>query len=118
MDKDKLIALLLSGAKIRVIAKPQPEYTLSDDERELAEALVAITKRHGKFNEDYKGVWAGYDSPSENDVADIGVKCSNCVLYKGGSECKILMNPVEPEGKCRFAVIPDGVVKSYMKKDR
>jgi hypothetical protein len=32
------------------------------------------------------------------------------VFYRGGSECAIISLPVEPEGKCRFAVIPEGVV--------
>ena len=114
MDKMKLIEMLLDGAHLR-IAK-NAEYTLSDDEKELAYALIRITERHGKFNEDYKGVWAGYDKPEDNDVANIGVKCANCVLYEGGSECRILLNQVEPEGKCRFAVIPDGVVQSYTSK--
>ena len=114
MDKMKLIEMLLNGGHVH-IAK-NAEYTLGDDEKELAYALIRITERHGKFNEDYKGVWAGYDKPEDNDVAKIGVKCANCVLYDGGSECKILLNQVEPEGKCRFAIIPDGVVQSYTGK--
>lgn len=83
---------------------------LVDEERDLAEALIKITKRYGKFNEDSTGVWAGYRSASENPVAKIGVKCANCVLYEGEGKCKIVAQQVEPEGKCRFAVIPDGVV--------
>ncbi len=83
---------------------------LVDEERDLAEALIKITKRYGKFNEDSTGVWAGYKPAAENPVAKIGVKCSNCVLYEGNGKCKIVAQQVEPEGKCRFAVIPDGVV--------
>ncbi len=83
---------------------------LVDEERDLAEALIKITKRYGKFNEDGTGVWAGYKPAAENTVAKIGVKCSNCVLYEGNGKCKIVAQEVEPEGKCRFAVIPDGVV--------
>lgn len=84
---------------------------LDEQEAVLADLLVAITQRYGKFNEDSVGVWAGYDSAEENDVADIGVKCANCVLYEGEGVCKIVAHAVEPEGKCRFAVIPDGVVQ-------
>ncbi len=47
----------------------------------------------------------------QNKVKDIGVKCANCVLYQGGNVCRIIAMPVEPEGKCRFAVLPDGVVQ-------
>jgi hypothetical protein len=84
---------------------------LDEQEAVLADMLIAITRIYGKFNEDGIGVWAGYDSPEDNDVADIGVKCENCVLYEGNGVCKIIEQKVEHEGKCRFAVIPDGIVE-------
>jgi len=84
---------------------------LVPEERELADALLEITEKYGKFNQDGTGIYAGYSPASENPVADIGVMCANCVLYRGGDNCAIVDLPVEPAGKCRFAVIPDGVVK-------
>jgi hypothetical protein len=83
---------------------------LNPEERDLANALLLLANKYGKFNEDETGIWAGYESAEANEVAAIGVKCGNCVLYRGGSECSIIAYDVEPEGKCRFAVIPDGVV--------
>jgi hypothetical protein len=74
---------------------------------------VYIARKYGKFNQDGKGIWAGYKPAAENTKASIGVKCANCVLYQGGGTCRIIDMPVEPEGKCRFAVIPDGVVQGY-----
>lgn len=85
---------------------------LAEEEAMLADALIAIATIYGKFDEDGSGIWAGYDSPEENDVKDIGVKCSNCVLYEDHGVCKIIAQKVEHEGKCRFAIIPDGVVQS------
>jgi hypothetical protein len=90
---------------------------LDEQEAVLADMLIAITLRYGKFNEDETGVWAGYDSPEENDVKEIGVKCSNCVLYEGNGACKIIAQKVEDEGKCRFAIIPDGVVEDDPEDD-
>lgn len=81
-----------------------------EEEWDLADALVEIAEEHGKFNEDRTGIWAGYKPGKDNKYAEMGVKCGNCVLYRGGSECAIIAFEVEPEGKCRFAVIPDGVV--------
>lgn len=83
---------------------------LDQEEADLRDALLKIVKRHGRFNEDSDGVWAGYKPAAENPVARIGVKCANCVFYQGGNSCKIIDMSVEPEGKCRFAVIPKGVV--------
>jgi HK97 family phage prohead protease len=91
----------------------QPEFdknNLDQEEADLRDALLKIVKRHGRFNEDSDGVWAGYKPAAENPVAAIGVKCANCVFYQGGNSCKIIAMDVEPEGKCRFAVIPKGVV--------
>jgi hypothetical protein len=86
------------------------EELLTPDEKALHDALVSIANQYGKFNEDSTGIWAGYESAEENDEKEIGVKCSNCALYMGGVECEILAFEVEAEGKCRFAVIPDGYV--------
>lgn len=83
---------------------------LTEDEAMLAEALAVIAERYGKFNEDGTGIWAGYEPASENDDAEIGVNCKNCVLYEGNGVCKIIAGEVEEMGKCRFAVIPDGLV--------
>ena len=93
------------------------------EEQDLANALIEITQKYGKFNSDDTGVWAGYEPAEKNDIKDIGVKCANCILYVGGSECKIIEAQVEPEGYCRFALIPDGVVtaaasRKAPKKDR
>ena len=81
------------------------------EEQDLAKALLEIAEKHGKFNEDRTGIWAGYTPADENEYKEIGVKCINCVLYEGPGVCKIIAQPVEDEGKCRFAVIPDGVVQ-------
>jgi hypothetical protein len=81
------------------------------EEQDLAKALLEIAEKHGKFNEDRTGIWAGYTSAAENEYKEIGVKCINCVLYEGPGVCKIIAQPIEDDGKCRFAVIPDGVVK-------
>jgi hypothetical protein len=81
------------------------------EEQDLAAALLEIAEKHGKFNEDKTGIWAGYTPAAENEYKEIGVKCINCVLYEGPGVCKIIKQPIEDDGKCRFAVIPDGVVK-------
>lgn len=85
---------------------------LIPEERALAEALVYITETYGKFDQDGDGVWAGYTPPAENEVRDIGVKCSNCVFFQAPNTCAIISLEVEAEGKCRFAVIPEGVVSA------
>jgi hypothetical protein len=86
---------------------------LIPEEQDLAEALIAITQKHGPFDQDGDGVWAGYTPAYENEVKDIGVKCSNCVFFQGPNKCQIISLEVEAEGKCRFAVLPEGSVTGY-----
>lgn len=114
-EEKSILEMLMAGMPVRIINRTEPpKHSLSPEEKELADALVTIAERYGKFNEDKKGIWAGYDEASSNTVARIGVKCENCVLYMGGGQCRIILQTVEPEGKCRFAVIPDGVVQMAM----
>jgi hypothetical protein len=97
---------------------------LVPEERDFANALLAVVEKHGKFDEDGTGVWAGYTPAAENEDAKIGVICKNCVFYQdteGGDVCKIISLPIEDLGKCRLAVIPDGLVdidaaKNYMEE--
>jgi hypothetical protein len=90
---------------------------LVPEERDMAEALIEIAEKYGKFNEDGTGIYAAYTPAEINRDANIGVKCANCVLYLGGTQCKIIARAVEPEGKCRLAVIPDGIVNMSGKPD-
>ena len=89
-------------------------HNLGPEEQELADALLNIANKYGKFDEDGTGIWAGYTPAAENDVKSIGVACMNCVFYKhdenGKDVCQIISLEVEDLGKCRFAVIPNGIV--------
>jgi hypothetical protein len=109
------------GGGYRTVSKGFDVYKVAEDlaeeEAALADALVTIARNYGKFNEDETGIWAGYESAAENKVKDIGVKCSNCVLYEGDGVCEIIAQKVEDEGMCRFAIIPDGVVKPEEEDD-
>lgn len=84
---------------------------LIPEERDMANAILDVVEKHGKFDQDGDGVWAGYTPAYDNEDKDIGVKCGNCVFYQGGDQCAIIALKVEEEGKCRFAMLPEGAVK-------
>lgn len=90
---------------------------LSEDEKALADSLIALSQKVGPLDKS-DGIWVGYESPQNNVVKDIGVKCGNCALHKSENSCIILEQEIEMDGACRFAVIPDGYVNSVqVKKD-
>ncbi len=84
---------------------------LVPEEQDLADALIEIVEKHGKFNADNTGVWAGYDSAEKNaENAAIGVKCGNCIFWEAPNGCNIIQAETEEGGLCRFAILPDGAV--------
>ena len=81
-DNDLLPVSHPRSTKKSVNAQAVTASGLIPEEQALAEALVYITEKYGKFDQDGDGVWAGYTPAAENDVKDIGVACMNCVFYK------------------------------------
>jgi hypothetical protein len=89
------------------------EKRLPPAEQEYADALLGIAAKYGKLaNGDGNGIWVGYVPAVENDNLTIGVKCSNCYFYESEKVCKIVAQEIEPNGYCRLAAMPDGVIKS------
>jgi hypothetical protein len=84
---------------------------LSNDERALADSLLALSEKVGPLDK-ASGIWVGYVDGQNNENASIGVKCGNCALHKSSVACAILDMPIEEEGNCRFAVVPDGYVSA------
>ncbi len=82
---------------------------LSDAEQMLADSLLKLAQEAGPLDK-AEGIWVGYEDGVTNENASIGVKCGNCALHKSSVACAILDMPIEEEGACRFAVIPDGYV--------
>jgi len=87
------------------------ENVLPEPEQMYADAMMSIVAKFGKLaDKDGKGIWVGYVEPEENDNIEIGVKCSNCHFYVSENVCSIVAREIAPNGYCRLAAIPDGVV--------
>lgn len=84
---------------------------LSPEEKAFHDALVSVTDRYGKFD-DNGGVWVGYVSASSNNDNPPGIKCLNCAFYEGNGNCHIVARKVEEGGLCRLAAIPDQLVNT------
>lgn len=86
--------------------------TMPQPEKEFVRAMMDIVDRHGKLaNNDGKGIWVGYIEADDNENADMGIKCMNCAHYESDSVCHIIAQSIEPNGLCRLAAIPDGIVR-------
>lgn len=88
------------------------ENKLAPAEQEYANAMLGIVRKYGKLaDRDENGIWVGYMSGDENDNKEMGVKCSNCFFYESPRVCKIAAVNIEPDGLCRLAAIPPGLVR-------
>jgi len=83
--------------------------TLPEDEKALADGLLDVYEKVGPFDLT-ESIWVGYVPAEQNEDAAIGVKCDNCALMAASDRCMILEQTIEPEGNCRFSVIPPGYV--------
>jgi hypothetical protein len=107
------------GPKKKKVKKMADLYEmLTPEEKAFHDALVGIAEQYGPFDQGASSIWVGYETPSENEDAAIGVKCGNCSFHfeaeDGGLGCKILSYKVEENAKCRLAAIPDGLVNPEM----
>jgi hypothetical protein len=90
---------------------------LTIEEKAFHDALVGIAEQYGPFDIGTSSIWVGYETAANNEDAEIGVKCSNCTMFIPESNgCAILSYSVEPNGKCRLAAIPDGLVMPEMSR--
>ena len=103
-------AIYASTARKSAEWEGEPLYNmLSQDEQAFADSLLKLAEEVGPLDQS-EGIWIGYEDGSNNENAQIGVKCGNCALHKSAVACAIISQPIEENGACRLAVIPDGYV--------
>lgn len=78
-------------------------------QRAIYDALEDVAETFGAFD---KGVGANglhYIAAADNDWADDGLACQACAFYRGGGGCELLAatEQVEPEGVCKYWLVPD-----------
>ena len=80
-------------------------YPLSWRQEVLYDMIEDVAEKFGLFNSGNTGSGAHY--MDANPFAGKGIKCANCVFFRGGGGCEILDRPVSPKGICKFWIIPD-----------
>jgi len=75
-------------------------------QRVLYKKLEDIAETFGPWDPSTGPDGAHYMAPADNPFREAGLVCSNCAFYQGGGGCEILSQQVEPEGVCRFWIVP------------
>jgi HK97 family phage prohead protease len=76
-------------------------------QRALADKLDKIADTFGPWDGGIGANGAHYIPPAENPWTDDGLACARCAFYRGGGGCKIVGQQVDPDGLCRFWIVPD-----------
>ena len=103
----------------RVLEKEiyEPEDELNERQQVLYNQIEDVVGRYGAFNAGIGADGAHYMSPENNPFAEDGMKCSNCVFFEGGGGCEILNQEVQPEGVCKFWIIPEKLLVGLEKHE-
>lgn len=75
------------------------------------EAYEELAKEFGAFDWSSGANGAHYMPAALNPFAGAGLKCANCVLYRGAA-CEIVMGDIEPDAVCKLWVIPEALIQT------
>jgi hypothetical protein len=72
----------------------------------LIRSLLAISSKLGQWSRTADSEGAAYVEEALNAAKAGGFACRNCAFWKAPNGCAIVKGPVQPQGLCRFHVIP------------
>jgi hypothetical protein len=78
--------------------------TLSQANLDLAEAQEMIAADEGQWPQ---GEIGGAHYMGESPFSERGIMCSNCIFFEGGGACEIVQGDIDPNGVCKFWIIPE-----------
>ena len=76
-------------------------------QRALADKLDNIADTFGPWDGGIGANGAHYIPAADNAWVDDGLACARCAFYRGGGGCEIVGQQVDPQGVCRFWIVPD-----------
>ena len=77
----------------------------------LTPALLDLAECHESIVENY-GEWSqsavdGSHYMAKSPFTGGGIVCANCIFYQGGGACEIVSGAINPNGVCKFWIIPE-----------
>ena len=98
----------------RNIVANADSYTLKQNL--LYETLENIAHETGMFGKGIDGNGAHYMEASA--FADQGMVCANCAFYVGGRACHLVSGQINPEGLCKFWIIPNVLLEDALSRSK
>ena len=78
-------------------------------QRAIYEGLENVAETFGAFDKGTGANGLHYIAAADNAWAEDGLACVGCAFYRGGGGCELLAadDLVEPEGVCKYWIVPD-----------
>ena len=98
-----------AGEEDRSVERRDDAPWLTPRQRAIYESLEAIAEGFGAFDKGTGADGLHYIAAADNAWADDGLACQSCAFYRGGGGCELLAaeDVVEPEGVCKYWLVPD-----------
>ncbi len=81
---------------------------------ELYEWLSELASTFGPLDWSIGPNGAQYTNGFANPDALQGLTCANCIFYQGGASCEIVGGMIDPDGLCKFWIIPEHLLSTSM----
>jgi hypothetical protein len=98
----------------QIVEAPEPvlkdypaSVPLSPTQDALYRGYEAVAGQIGGFDQTAGADGAHYMGGSLNLFAEDGLRCANCVFFEGGGACEIVRGQIDPDGICKFWIIPE-----------
>lgn len=92
-------------------------YDISPRQEFLYEAIEMSVSAFGPYNLSTGADGIHYASAEKNPFKDEGLVCKNCIFYQGGGGCELVLEKVEPEGVCKFWIIPQNLLSKSISEE-
>jgi hypothetical protein len=73
----------------------------------MIRANLLIASKVGEWDKGVGADGAHYIPAAKNAFGQIGMKCENCVFYRGAQGCTIVRGGIESGALCKLWVIPE-----------
>lgn len=98
------------GDEERALEQRDDAPWLTPRQRAIYEGLESVAETFGAFDKGTGADGLHYIAAADNAwAASDGLACQACAFYRGGGGCELLAatEQVEPEGVCKFWIVPD-----------
>lgn len=115
---DATTILTVNGYSVRfdasedqTVEKDAPSVALNPVQEALYAGLEGVAEQIGGFDQGVGAQGSHYMDGSLNPFTDEGIRCANCVFFRGGGACEIVVGEIDPEGLCKFWIIPEDLIR-------